>query len=234
MQVLVVDPDLRVQQSLSEGLRHQWAEVDVVCAATAGGARDLFHAHRADAVVLAAGLPEWPSRDLLCEIRVASDVPVLMLAKMGTDADRIDALKVGADNYLVQPVSAAVLAAHIDAVLRRGRLVRRADDEPDVQAGALAVWFRRREVAIGGEPVHLTPTEYQLLYQLVLHPNEVVGSAALLQRVWGSQYGANTTYLKVFINRLRSKLGRRGAGGYIRTRRGVGYSFVGPSKNPSR
>jgi len=232
MQLLVVDPDPRTQRSLSEGLRQPCPGAQVLCAGTGEGGLQLFRTHRPDVVLLTTALPDASAFDLLREIRRVSDAPVLLLADNNADADQILGLQLGADDYVVQPISADVLAARINAVLRRGGFLRPANGQLDFKAGPLSMSFRTQEVTVAGVPVALTPLEYRLLYHLVRRVGEVVPSGELLDQVWGSEYGATTKYLKVFINRLRSKLTRAGTGRYIETKRGVGYRFVGATRDP--
>jgi len=146
-----------------------------------------------------------------------------MMAASSRDAEQVEALRLGADDYLVEPVGGAVLAARINAVRRRGGLLDADDDHPDFQSGALAMWFGRQVVTVDGAAVPLTRLEYRLLYQLVRHLGHVVPSHVLLERVWGAEYGATPKYLKVFVNRLRYKLGNRPDVPVIRTERRVGY-----------
>jgi len=231
MQVLVVDPDPRMQRSLSEGLRQPWSGAQVLCAGTGEGGLQLFRRHRPDVVLLATALPDGLAFDILREIRRVSDAPVLLLADNNADADQILGVQLGADDYVVQPVSAVVLAARINAVLRRGAFLRPGNGQVDFQAGPLSMSFRKQEVTVAGVPVALTPLEFQLLHHLVRRAGEVVTSEELLDHVWGREYGATTKYLKVFINRLRSKLARAGTGRWIETKRGVGYRFVDATRD---
>ena len=105
-------------------------------------------------------------------------------------------------------------------------------NQPDFTAGSLAVWFQKPNVTVAGQSVKLTAIEYKLLYQLVREAGHVVPHRVLLDEVWGSDYGATTDHLKVFINRLRSKLEQPGGPRYIQTERGLGYRFVRPTQRP--
>jgi DNA-binding response OmpR family regulator len=163
---------------------------------------------------------------VLRDIRRVTDTPVLLLGRGGADPEQIEGLRLGADDYVVQPVSALVLAARIEAVQRRTSLGLPPGRPPDFHSGALAVWYRRRLVTIHGAPVNPTPLEYQLLLKLVHHAGDVVPSSVLLESVWGDAYAATTRYLKVFINRLRSKLGHAEDAPAIETERRVGYRLV--------
>jgi two-component system KDP operon response regulator KdpE len=106
---------------------------------------------------------------------------------------------------------------------------------PNFVAGGLTVNFESQQVTVDGEPVELTPVEYKLLYHLVRNVNRLMPHQALLDRVWGGDYGATEHYLRVFISRLRGKIERPGGPRYIQTERGRGYRFVRPTEQaPSR
>ena len=197
--------------------------VDVVWAGSRRSGLQRLRAHPPNVVLLASALAVEPRLDVLREIRRISDVPVLMVASDVSNAAQIEALRLGADDYLVEPVAAAVLAARITAVRRRGGFLDAEDDAPDFRSGALAMWFDRQVVTVDGAAVPLTRLEYRLLYQLVQRLGQVVPSHVLLESVWGADYGATSKYLKVFVSRLRHKLGNRPDVPVIRTERGIGY-----------
>jgi two-component system, OmpR family, KDP operon response regulator KdpE len=234
VKILVVDADPPSRARLIEELPRYWNATQVLLAATGKLGLRLLIAHQPDVVLLATDLVDRPALAVLSKIRHLSETPVLLLARSPVDAEQIRGLRLGADDYLVEPVSTAVLAARIDAVRRRGGLGLPSDSPPDFQTGALAVWYGRRLVTVRGAPVKLTPLEYRLLHQLVRHVGEVVPSPVLLDRVWGEGYGATTKYLKVFINRLRSKLGRGEDLPSIETERRVGYRLVGAERSRTR
>jgi two-component system, OmpR family, KDP operon response regulator KdpE len=165
---------------------------------------------------------------VLREIRRVSDVPVILLTARGEEIDQVKGLEVGADEYLVKPIGHLALLAHVRAVLRRARAAAPVNTAPDFTAGELTVHFANQQVTCGGEPVKLTPFEYRVLYHLIRNAGRVVTHDALLDRVWGEEYGATTDYLKVFVSRLRRKLERPGGPSYIQTERGLGYRFVAP------
>jgi DNA-binding response OmpR family regulator len=229
VRVLVVHRDAECQQRLVEKLRDRWSTTQILTAGTAKLVLQLLRRQRPDAVVLVTSQVDSSVFDLLRDIRRFTDVPVLLLGRNGGEAEQIHGLRLGADDYIVEPVSGALLAARIDAVLRRGGVARGADDPADFRSGALSIWFTRRLVRVGAVPIRLTPLEYRLLYHLVLKAGEVVPAQVLLDQVWGDQYGATTKYLKVFIHRLRSKLGRGPDLPSIETERRMGYRLVAAS-----
>jgi two-component system KDP operon response regulator KdpE len=141
--------------------------------------------------------------------------------------DQVKGLELGADGYVSKPFSHLALLAHVKAVLRRAQLPPPAAALPDFQAGTLAINFQNHQVTLRGEPVKLTPVEYKLLYHLVRNAGRLMPHQALLDRVWGPDYGATSDYLKVFISRLRTKLeADTGRGWAIENERSQGYRFV--------
>ena len=223
MHILVLHPDQRFAQRLVGELAVYLNAVDVVWARSRRLGLQRLRAHPPSVVLLGTALEGESPFDALREIRRISDVPVLMLAPGGRDAEQVEALNVGADDYLVEPVGAAVLAARINAIRRRAGLFDAEDDNPDFQSGALAMWFGRQVVTVDGSMISFTRLEYRLLYQLVRRLGHVVPSRVLLDSVWGADYGATPKYLKVFISRLRYKLGSRPDVPVIGTERRLGY-----------
>jgi len=137
-------------------------------------------------------------------------------------------LELGADDYVTKPCGYLALIARIRAILRRTELLPPARALPDLVVGDLVVNFRDRDVTVRGQPVKLTPVEFKLLYHLARNAGHLMPHGALLDRVWGSEYGHTPDHLKVFISRPRSKIERSGGPHYVETERGVGYSFVRP------
>jgi len=234
MLVLVIHPDRDRRQRLAEDLRNQWRTTRVVTASTGKRGLRHFRAHRPDAIVLAAGQANPAALDVLRDLRRLSETPVLLLAQNGSEAEQIRSLRLGADDYIAEPVSGALLAARIDAVWRRGGLAASADDLPDFRSGALSMWFSRKLVSVHGSVMKLTPLEYQLLYYLARSAGEVAPSQVLLDRIWGDQYGATTKYLKVFIHRLRTKLGQGPDVPSIQTERRIGYRLAPTESSGAR
>jgi two-component system KDP operon response regulator KdpE len=153
-----------------------------------------------------------------------------MLTARGEETDQVRGLELGADDYVVKPFGHLALLARIRAVLRRAELPAPAAALPDFAAGDLAVSFASHRVTLKGEPVRLTPVEYKLLYHLVRNAGRLMPHQALLDRVWGDDYGASTDYLKVFVSRLRAKIEPPGSPRLIETERGLGYRFVRPGQ----
>lgn len=226
MKILVIDDDTSVMDGLTTALRFHWHDVAVLTARTAAAGLRQFFDHDPDVVLLELALSDMSGLDVLRQIRRVSDVPVLVHSTKADDTDQIRALELGADEYVTKPCGYLVLIARINAVLRRAQLLPPARALPDLVVGDVVINFRDRRVTVRGERVKLTPVEYKLLYHLVRNAGRLMPHDALIDRVWGAEYGHTPDHLKVFISRLRSKIERSGEPRYIETERGVGYCFV--------
>jgi two-component system KDP operon response regulator KdpE len=226
MKILVADDDARVLEAVVISLRLQWDDAVLVKAHDGEAGLRLFLEEDPDVVLLDVNMPKRSGFEVLTEIRKVSDVPVLLLSARGEDSDQVHGLELGADDYLVKPFSHGVLVARIRAVLRRADMPPPVNFLPDFAAGDLAIRFQDQLVTVGGEVVKLTPVEYKLLYHLVRNVGHLLPHQALLDRVWGSGYTATPEYLKVFVSRLRAKLGGPNGPRYIETERGRGYRFT--------
>jgi two-component system KDP operon response regulator KdpE len=228
MKILVIDHDPAILNGISVALHLQWQ--DAIVLTTRGGEDGLhvFLDQDPDVVLLDVALRDMSGFDVLHQIRRVSDTPVLIVTTYADEADQVRGLELGADEYIVKPCGFLALIARIKAVLRRTELLPPARALPDLILGDLTINFRDQRVTIGGQPVKLTPVEYKLLYHLARNAGHLMPHEALLDRVWGAEYGHTADHLKVFICRLRSKIERAGGPQYIETERGVGYSFVRP------
>lgn len=158
-------------------------------------------------LVLDLILPDIDGFDVCRQMRYHSHIPVLVLTGRGEVIDRIVGLEVGADDYVVKPIGAEELIGRIEALLRRSEdYTLREQAEPAWELGELYLDRERHEVLLGGQPVHLTPKEYDLLCVLAEQRGSVVRSAHLLMRVWGYDAAIRTRTLDVHIGRLRAKL----------------------------
>jgi two-component system KDP operon response regulator KdpE len=180
-----------------------------------------------DLVILDAMLPGLDGFETLREIRRVSSVPVIMLTSLGGESEKVRGLRLGADDYLAKPFNQNELVARVQAVLRRAeqparmpRTLIEADDE-------LAIDFDRGEVWLRGATIHLTATEYRLLYHLASNPGRLMTAEVLLAKVWGYEYRDEGHYVRLYISYLRRKLEPDPAHPkYILTMPGLGYKFV--------
>ena len=179
-----------------------------------------------DALVLDLGLPDGDGLELIREVRAWSAMPILVLSARGRELDKIAALDLGADDYLVKPFGAGELLARLRAQLRRGRALGQ-PGEPVLVFGDVQLDLARRSVTRAGQPLHLTPIEYRLLTQLVGQPDRVQTYRQLLQAVWGPGHAEDTHYVRVHMANLRKKVERDPAQPrHLVTEAGVGYRFM--------
>jgi two-component system KDP operon response regulator KdpE len=228
MRVLVVDDEPDLVESVRLGLTLQWREVEVLEAADGEQALDMVERESPDIVLLDIGLPGKDGYEVLRELREFSDVPVVMLTARDEAMDKVKGLELGADDYVTKPFNHLELMARVRAVLRRHDMPAPATRTPSFRAHELEMDFARQEVRIRGERVDLTPTEYKLLYHLVRNAGHILQHGTLLAKVWGREYVDETDYVRVYIRRLREKLGDDPEHPrYIQTERRLGYRFVG-------
>jgi two-component system KDP operon response regulator KdpE len=229
MRILVVDDDPDVVESIRLGFALQWREVEVLGAADGQAALDLVEREAPDIVLLDVGLPGKDGFETLGELRAFSDVPVVMLTARDDPMDKVKGLELGADDYVTKPFNHLELMARVRAVLRRHDMPAPATRAPSFRSGDLEVDFGRQEARLAGERIDLTPTEYKLLYHLVRNAGHVLQHGTLLAKVWGREYIDETDYVRVYIRRLREKLGDDpDHPRYIQTERRLGYRFLAP------
>ncbi len=229
MRILVVDDEADVVESIRLGFDLQWREVEVLGAGTGEAALDAVEREQPDIVLLDVGLPDVDGFAVLTRIRAFSDVPVVMLTARDDAMDKVKGLELGADDYVTKPFNHLELMARVRAVLRRHDMPAPASRAPSFRSGDLEVDFARQEARLRGERVDLTPTEYKLLYHLVRNAGHVLQHGTLLAKVWGREYVDEVDYVRVYIRRLRDKLGDDPENPrYIQTERRLGYRFIVP------
>ncbi len=218
--ILIVDDEQEIRRALKTGLGYQGFEVRAV--ATGEEALNEVGAWHPDVVLLDLGLPGLDGFEVLRRMPGKKRVAVMVVSVMPGEKDKVRALDLGADDYLVKPFGIEELSARIRAVLRRQAAV--GDGRPVIRAKDLEVDLEHRRVSIAGQPVHLTPTEYEVLRQLAIHAGKPVTHTMLLREVWG-EYAIGDRYnTRYVITQLRKKLGDDPARPrYISTEPGVGY-----------
>src|SRR5215472_15541789 len=159
---------------------------------------------RFDLVLLDMNMPGMGGLETCRLIRSQSDVGIIMLTVRDTEADKVEALDAGADDYITKPYNAPELLARIRAALRRTPSTQEPTGE--IFLGDVKINFNARQVTADGRTVRLTPKEFELLKYLVAHANKTVSHRELLQAVWGPDYGDQVDYLRVFVNQLRKKI----------------------------
>lgn len=177
-------------------------------------------------IILDLGLPDGDGVEFIRDVREWSVVPIIVLSARVHEADKINALDAGADDYLTKPFGAGELLARVRATLRRQRQPA-VDDTGVIQFGDVTVDLNERLVTKSGQIVHLTPTEYRLLTVLLKNAGRVVTNPQLLREVWGPSHSENGHYLRVYMGHLRQKLEDDPAQPkYLQTETAVGYRLV--------
>jgi two-component system KDP operon response regulator KdpE len=223
--ILVVDDELSILKFVSASLRS--AGYEPLLAGDGQEALKVMEETLLDLVILDIIMPKLDGFEVCRRVREWSQVPIIMLSGRSDERDKVKSLHLGADDYLVKPFGIEELIARVEAVLRRTRAAETPSAEPAFASHDLQVNFAERRVTLGGWEVKLTSTEYSLLKELLLHRGKVLTHRMLLNRVWGPEYGEEKEYVRVFVSRLRHKLGDDSTNPrYIRTESGVGYRFL--------
>ena len=226
--VLVVDDDPQIRRVLRTTLIAQGYEV--VDARNGEEALERMRGEKFDLVILDMNMPRMNGIETCRLMRSSSDVAIIMLTVRDTEADKVEALDAGADDYMTKPFGSPELLARMRAALRR--LPQAANGLQIVSFDDIEINFTTRRVAIGNREVRLTPKEFDLLQYMVAHPNVPISHTRLLQSVWGPDYGDEVEYLRVFVNQLRKKIEKNpSTPKYIFTEPWVGYRFHLPD-NP--
>jgi DNA-binding response OmpR family regulator len=220
--VLVVDDEPEIVDLMRDFL--EAAGFDVLAAGRGEDAIAALDCTPVDCVLLDVMMPGMSGFETLRQIRERSDVPVLFLSARQGDADKIRGLGLGADDYVVKSATPGEVVARIKAVLRRAGRVTTASSVLDF--GRLVIDLTAREVRVAGQPVSLTPREFELLHLLASHPRRAFGRDELFERLWGP-YGDRHT-VTVHVARLREKIEEEPANPQLLvTLRGMGYRFEG-------
>jgi DNA-binding response OmpR family regulator len=232
--LLVVEDDDDLRQTLARRLSD--AGYEVATAATGPDALSAVQENVPDLVVLDVMLPGLDGVEVCRRLRAEHPLLyILMLTARADELDRVVGLEVGADDYVTKPFSLQEVVARIRAALRRVRTVREqltsgpvADGEEPITAGELTIDPVRREVTVGGEPVHLTVREFDLLLFLAQHPDRPFTRSQLLQQIWDISYEGYDRTIDSHVQRLRAKIeADPGDPQHVRTVWGVGYKFSG-------
>ncbi|MBL8670144.1 MAG: response regulator [Alphaproteobacteria bacterium] len=200
--VLVVDDEPQIQRFLRPSLGANG--YDMIEAATGAEALRRAAADAPDVVVLDLGLPDMDGKDVIRQLRAWSEVPVIVLSARDREAEKIEALDLGADDFVNKPFGIGELMARLRAALRHR--LRKAGETPVFRAGSLVVDLVKRLVTRDGEPVRMSPKEYDLLRVLVQAAGRVVTHRQLLVAVWGPAHVEDTQYLRVYVGQLRHKI----------------------------
>ncbi|MBI5943225.1 MAG: response regulator transcription factor [Chloroflexi bacterium] len=224
--VLVVDDEKSLRDFVRRNLEAR--HYKVLTASNGLEAMATFNNEKVDLVILDLMMPHLDGLETTRRIRESSQTPIIILTALGEEADKVQAFDMGVDDYLTKPFGVGELMGRIKAVLRRSRWQEPASNEEQLVRGDIRVDMERHLVTVKDSPVDLTPTEFNLLVYLLKHSGRVLPHRAILQNVWGMEYGNEAEYLRVYIGRLRQKievdpLNPR----HLFTEHGIGYRFEG-------
>ena len=221
--ILVCDDDPQILRALRVILRD--AGYEVVPSETGEEALDHAAVRPPRAAILDLMLPGIDGVAVCQKLREWSDMPILVLSAVDEEAEKIRALKLGADDYVTKPFAPGELLARLEALLRRAGPQA---EEPVLRAGDLAPDVRAHQLTVAGVEVHLTPIEFALLRTLIANRGRLLTHRALLAEVWGPEYADATGLLRTHIANLRAKIeGPSRTRSLIRTDSGIGYRFTG-------
>lgn len=223
--ILVVDDEPQIRRAMQTGLTAHGYEVVVAedgeraLAAVVDTAPDL--------VFLDLGLPDIDGAEVIRRLRSFSSIPVIVVSVRDAQADKVEALDAGADDYVTKPFAMEELLARARAALRRSGDPSSVGDAV-LRFGGLTIDLTKQLVDRDEQRVHLTPTEYSLLEAMVTQPGKLLTHLWLLRRVWGPAYGEESHYLRVYVRQLRQKLGDDAADPHlILTEPAIGYRWIG-------
>ena len=226
--ILIVDDDAQIRRTLRATLVPHGYEVEDV-----SGGEEALHVLRErkpDLVLLDLNMPGMSGLETCRAIREQSDVAIIVLTVRDAEKDKVMVLDAGADDYVTKPFGTAELLARIRAALRR--LPVPLDGPALLKLEGLTIDFAARQVVVRGQPVRLTPKEFELLRYLANNANQVISHRRLLQAVWGPEYGDEVEYLRVFVNQLRKKIEKHPSQPkFLLTEPWVGYRLHLPSND---
>jgi two-component system OmpR family response regulator len=220
--VLVIDDEPGVRELISEAL--SLSEITAVQAADGLEALSFLRRERFDLLILDINMPKLDGLALLEKLRSEGmSVPVLMLSARADKTDINQGLRIGADDYLTKPFSIEELVLRVKAIMRRSK--GEVAEVKVLTCGPISMDFSKYSVKFNDQPVDLSPTEFKLLEQLILHRGNVVTKETLLSEVWEIDFKSNSTVVDTYISYLRKKLHIDGFDG-IKTVRGIGFQIV--------
>jgi two-component system KDP operon response regulator KdpE len=222
--VLIVDDERSIRLSLRTVLTNIGFEI--VEAARGEEALALVRTAQFDAVLLDINMPGMDGVEVCKSIRkVSPRLPIIMLTVQGGEDRKVDALDSGADDYITKPFQLRELTARLRAAVRRNRVFE--DTESPITIGDITIDPGRHVVERRGQPIHLTPKQFELLHYLMVHAGKPIPHARLLRSVWGPEYGNELEYLRTFIRQIRMKIEEDPATPkYLQTDSHVGYRFT--------
>ena len=221
IKILVIEDEKRVADLLKIGLEENGYQVLVAYDGEMGWR--LFQSNDFQLIISDIILPKLNGFELCQKIRKADEeIPILMLTALGTADDKLEGFDVGADDYMVKPFDFRELLARVRVLLKR-RAVAKVDVVKEISYADLCINLERQEVRRNGEPIKLSPKEYNLLVYLVENAERVVSRVEIAEKVWNTHFDTGTNFIDVYINYLRKKMDKNFEVKLIHTKPGVGY-----------
>lgn len=221
--ILIVEDDVEIKQFLQSSL--QLNGYSVVCVTHLEDAKQHFAQVKPLLTILDLNLPDGDGSEFITSIRAYSDLPIIVLSAKQSEQEKVRCFDLGADDYLAKPFGIQELLARIRVSLKRTSKMSLRDDV--YLADALEIDMANQTVKLNNQPVHLTPIEFKLLFQLAQKPGKVFTHRQLLSAVWGSEYVDELHYLRIHMGRLRARLEENPATPqYILTEAGIGYRLA--------
>ena len=231
--ILVVEDEANIRSFVQTILEAN--DYQVLTASTCAAGVLMFHSHRPDLVMLDLGLPDRDGLDFIRAARqnAADPTPILILSARTQESDKVAALDLGANDYITKPFGTAELLARVRAALRVSRFGAAQNSLPGAKfvLQDLVIDYDRRLITVGGQEVHLTQTEYNIVALLSEHAGKMMTYAAIIQAIWGAADPGSTKKLQVNMANIRKKLGSKpGENRYITNELGVGYRMYGENE----
>jgi len=222
--VLVIDDEKSLRDFVRINLEVRGYNVTVAPNGADGLA--VFQSQHIDLVILDIMMPNMDGLETTRRIRQISIVPIIILTALGEESDKVKAFDLGADDYLTKPFGIGELLSRVKAVLRRARWSEAQPEQENIECQDIAADLVRHKITASGKELDLTPTEFNLLVYLMRNAGKTLSHRAILQNVWGPEYGDEAEYLRVYMGKLRQKVEKEPLKPrYILTERGIGYRF---------
>ena len=223
--ILVVDDEPQLTRVLRTGLKSRGYEVRAAADGLAGF--EAFNDWHPDLVITDLAMPNVDGLELCRRLRAVSQVPIIVLSAKGEEKTKVEALDLGADDFVTKPFGIDELLARVRASLRRAKAPQMNEATPTIlDSGDFHVDLESREITVRGKPIHLTPKEFDLLVYFIKHSGKVLTHRTLLAALWGGNYVEQNEYLRVFVGNLRKKIEPDAATPrYILTEPWIGYRF---------
>ncbi len=230
LKVLLIEDDSEIVESVAAVFGLRWSETKLISTMYGGKGIELARTESPDIIILDLGLPDTDGFQVLRQIRSFSNIPVVILTVMGEETDKIRGLELGADDYIVKPFSPGELLARARAVLRRSHTsgaTGEANGKPVIR-GKLRMDFTSQEVSLGDKVLKISPTQYEILHELVTNENKVVSIKKLLQKIGRAEQATDIKYLDVNVKRLKEMIEIEvGHTVIFVEENGKGYKFLG-------